>query len=345
MMIIFLIALSAICLYKIKFSSFHSDYISIPATNSIKGIFAIIILLSHLRSYIVIPESTGNRLFVTFLNILGQLMVTMFFFYSGFGIMESYRKKLNYAKGFLKNRVLKTLIHFNMAVLIFLIEGLLIGKAYKWQNYAFCWIGWESIGNSNWFIFVILAMYVITFVSMKLANMKKGKEQSILIISVCLMSVVLWGVLFITKGSIWCNTLLCYPVGMLYSLIKPKIDEVIQSKKIFYYASVSGVAVVFFGLYLLLRGNVVAYSVLACLFVFLITLITVKVKINNRILQWLGKYSFSIYILQRIPMILLKHLGLAENVLIFSIASITLTLLLAVGYQKCTDLLDKRLFN
>ena len=343
MMIIFLIALAAICLYKIKFSSFHSDYISIPATNSIKGIFAIIILLSHLRSYIVIPESTGNRLFVTFLNILGQLMVTMFFFYSGFGIMESYRKKLNYDKGFLKNRVLKTLIHFDMAVLIFLIEGLLIGKAYEWQNYAFCWIGWESIGNSNWFIFVILAMYVITFVSMKFANMKKGKEQSILIISVCLMSVVLWGVLFITKGSIWCNTLLCYPVGMLYSLIKPKIDKIIQSEKYIYYVLLASVIVVFVGLYWL-KGNVVAYSVLACIFVLLITLISIKVQIHNKALQWLGKYSFSIYIVQRLPMMLLSHLNINENIAVFSLVSVVATLFVAFVYQKCINAIDKKFF-
>ncbi|MBR2335330.1 MAG: acyltransferase family protein [Clostridia bacterium] len=344
MMIVFVIALAAICVYKIKFSSFHDDYMSIPATNSIKGIFAVIILFSHLRSYITLTPNLGNKIFIIFLNILGQLMVTMFFFYSGFGIMESWRNKENYYKGFLRKRVLKTLVHFDIAVLLFLMVGLLIGKTYPWQNYAFCWIGWESIGNSNWFIFVILILYVVTFISMKLATLKKGKEQVVLIISVCLMSVVLWVTLFFTKSSIWCNTLLCYPIGMLYSLIKSKIDDIVQSNKYIYYFLLAITSVVFGALYLM-RGNVVVYSVMACAFVVLVTLITIKVQLNNKVLRWLGKYAFSIYILQRLPMILLKHLGLAENLWLFSTVSIAATLFVAFAYQKCTDLVDKRLFN
>ena len=87
------------------------------------------------------------------------------------------------------------------------------------------------------------------------------------------------------------------------------------------------------------------YSVMACAFVVLVTLITIKVQLNNKVLRWLGKYAFSIYILQRLPMILLKHLGLAENLWLFSTVSIAATLFVAFAYQKCTDLVDKRLFN
>ncbi len=343
-MIIFIFALVAICLYRIKFSGFHSDYMSISKTNSIKGIFAVIILLSHLRSYIVLPENMGNKLFVIFLNILGQLMVTMFFFYSGYGIMESYRQKANYDKGFFKKRILKTLVHFDIAVLLFLIASLLIGKSYVWQNYVLCWIGWESLGNSNWFVFVILALYLLTFVAMKLANMKEEKSEVVFISLVAILSAVLWVVLFLAKGGTWCNTLWCYPLGMLYSLIKPKLDNLLHSKKYIYWIALAitaiGVAILY-----LLRSNVVVYSVLACVFVLLLTFVTVKVQMDNKILQWLGKYSFSIYILQRLPMILLKNFGLAENLLIFSVVSITATLLLAVGYQKCTNLIDKKIFG
>ncbi len=342
MMIVFVIALAAICLYKIKFSSFHGDYMSIPATNSIKGIFAVIILFSHLRSYISLTPNFGNRIFVIFLKILGQLMVTMFFFYSGFGIIESFKKKENYHKGFLKKRVLKTLVHFDIAVLLFLTVGLLIGKTYPWQNYAFCWIGWESIGNSNWFIFVILALYVITFLSMNFANIKGQRSVKVLIASVSVLSFVLWVPLFLLKGSIWCNTLLCYPLGMMFSLVKPKLDDIVNRKKYSYYVITGLLAVLFAGLYLV-KANVVVYSIVACLFVLFVTMITVKVKIDNKILRWLGKYSFSIYILQRLPMIIFRHIGLSENVMVFSLLSIISTLLLAVGFQKLTDLIDDKL--
>ncbi len=343
MMIVFPLALAAICLYKIKFSSFHSDYMSIPVTSSVKGAFAVMILFSHLRNYIVLSDGLGDRLFAFFLNLFGQLMVTMFFFYSGFGIMESFQKKENYHRGFLKKRALKILVHFDIAVLLFAAVGLLVGKIYPWQNYAFSLIGWESIGNSNWFIFVILALYLITFPSMLLAKRSGRQNGKVLLLWVTLFCVALWVPLFLLKGDVWCNTLLCYPTGMLFSLIKPWFDGVIQRSKLSYCGITGFLAVAFLGLYLLKR-SVVVYSVVACLFVLLFTALTAKVKIDNGILRWLGKHAFSIYILQRLPMILLRHWGLSGNILLFSALSLVATLLLAAGFQKLTDFVDKKCF-
>ena len=344
MMIAFPLALAAICLYKIKFSRFHGDYMSIPATSSVKGVFAVMILFSHLRNYIVLSAGLGDRLFAFFLNLFGQLMVTMFFFYSGFGIMESFQKKENYHRGFLKKRVLKTLAHFDIAVLLFVAVGLLVGKTYSWQNYALALIGWESIGNSNWFIFVILALYLITFPSMLLARRSGQQSGKALLLWVTLFCVALWVPLFLLKGDVWCNTLLCYPVGMLFSLVKPRFDGVILKNKFSYYGITGAFAVTFAVLYLF-KQSAVVYSAVACLFVLLFTALTVKVKIDNGILRWLGKHAFSIYILQRLPMILLRHWGLSENILLFSALSLVATLLLAAGFQKLTDFVDKKCFR
>lgn len=45
----------------------------------------------------------------------------------------------------------------------------------------------------------------------------------------------------------------------------------------------------------------------------LVLLVSMKMEINNNILQWFGKHTFSVYILQRIPMIVLKDLGIADS--------------------------------
>ena len=45
------------------------------------------------------------------------------------------------------------------------------------------------------------------------------------------------------------------------------------------------------------------------LFALLIVIITMRLSIQNKILYWLGKNLFGLYILQRIPMIILKHLN------------------------------------
>ncbi len=343
-MIIFLCALVAICLYKIKFSRFHTDYMGFSATGAIKGIFAVIILFSHMTGYVEIVSTLGNNIFAAFLARIGQLMVTMFFFYSGYGIMESYQKKPNYEKGFLKNRAVKTLVHFDIAVLLYLLLNIVIGRYYEWQSYVFCWIGWETIGNSNWFVFDMLLLYSITWFALKMVRRLSRMRNIWLLVLVSVLSIGAWIVLAVVKGTVcWYNTLLCYPFGMAFSMIKPKLEKAITQKCGRYYL-ITGIVLATFAATYLMEGEI-SYSIAACLFTLLLTLISVKVQINNRVLQWLGKYSFSIYILQRLPMRLFEHLGWNANAVVFSLVSIAATLLLSVVFQKLLDSIDGVLFK
>ena len=90
-MLILLLLLAAICLVGIKFDSFLNDYIGKEQTTSIKGIFAIIILFSHLKGYIELSGPLDSA-FCSILNYIGQLMVAIFFFYSGYGVLISFLK-------------------------------------------------------------------------------------------------------------------------------------------------------------------------------------------------------------------------------------------------------------
>ena len=93
-MIIFAVILLVLCVYKIKFAKFHCDYMSIERTGSIKGIFAVIIFLSHIRQYCGVVFSADN-IVIWGLDIIGQLMVALFFFYSGFGVLHAYTQRAN----------------------------------------------------------------------------------------------------------------------------------------------------------------------------------------------------------------------------------------------------------
>ena len=92
----------AISCYEMKLSSFHLDYMSISSTTAIKGIFAIIILLSHAQSFLSLGEGVPDRAFGFVMRYLDQLMVAMYFFYSGYGILESSKFKKGYAAMFSK---------------------------------------------------------------------------------------------------------------------------------------------------------------------------------------------------------------------------------------------------
>lgn len=334
-MIVFLILLLLLSIYKIKFASFNGDYMSRESTASVKGIFIMLVFLSHIRGYMTLP---GDDAFSIIITAIGQLMVAMFLFYSGYGVLESYKNKPNYADGFLKNRFLKTLLHFDVAVLLFVILNLIIGDSYSAKEYILCWTGWESIGNSNWFIFVILALYLLSWIGFELAD----REHLLrFCVALTLLTLCLAVVLKVAgKGQWWYDTVLCYPAGMWYSLCKAEIDKSLQKKQVYYPALIC-VILVFFLLYRM--DSATSYCICTAVFSLAFVLITMKVRIGNKALAWLGNHLFEIYILQRIPMIILSRAGVKSPVLLTA-AALVLTTALAAVFSFALKSLDRKLF-
>ena len=196
----------------------------------------------------------------------------------------------------------------------------------------------------------MLALYLVTLPALLLAGRARRKPLWACLITT-VFSLVLWVVLRELRpggwGTIWYNTILCYPLGMWYSLARERLDRLWQRRKALSWLSLFLVLACFAGCALLYRrtGRVEAYSLYACVFSLLVVFVTARVRLDNPILRWLGENSFAIYILQRLPMILLQHLGLARYNLLFAALSIALTLPLAWGFNKLYALVDRRLFS
>ena len=339
-MAVYLLLLLIVCCCGMKFSSFHQDYMSISATTAIKGIFAIIILLSHLRQYIVLGPGIPDRAFGFTMRYLEQLMVAAYFFYSGFGIAESAKRKEGYVQGFFKKRFLKTLLHFDLAVLLFLLVQTWLGNHFETRRYILCWIAWEDLGNSAWFIFAILALYLISYATL-LVKDRFARPQLFLACSVSALTVGLWLFLFLTKRPAywWYDTLAVFPAGIWYSLLKERVDKLTIQARI----GLAALLVIGFLLWRHLIG-IDRYGACAILFILALTAVTTFVKCDNIVLQWLGKHCFSIYILQRLPMIVLDRTSLGNQPIVFTAITLVCALLLAWAFTAMTDRIDKRVF-
>ena len=92
-------------------------------------------------------------------------MLTMFFVYFEYGIIESIKNKENYTNIFLKNRFLKTLLHFDFAVLLYLFLSIILNIDYSVFTNTLAFTGRISIENSNWLVFVMLSLYLIIYFS------------------------------------------------------------------------------------------------------------------------------------------------------------------------------------
>lgn len=292
-------------------------------TTCINGIFVLFVFLSHFGQYETMP---WDRI----LSAIGQLMVAPFLFYSGYGIMEQIQKRGDgYIDSMPRKRILKFYIHFCMALSIYLMLLFVLGKGYSLPRILLAFTGWSSIGNSNWYVFAILVMYSIVYVSFKC--FKKHE------LSVCILLTLLYIIVMKeTKGQDWWyNIILCYPAGMILSKHKDRVCSVIQKPVFFVLMLVLALA-----LYLV-SFPILAYEVIAITLCFLIVDVCAHKEIKNSLFHFLGQYVFEIYILQRISMNLFN--GCLAG-WVYLTACILVTLVLAYCFKKLETAIDKYIF-
>ena len=341
-MIVFLIILLMLILYRIRFASFHDDYLGLDQCTAIRGIFAVIIFLSHARGYLELGSGLGDRIVNVVMRMIGQSMVSMFFFYSGYGIAVSYLNKKDYDRLFFRKRIIKTLVHFDLAIILYILLNLYFGRVYSLKTYLLSMIGFISIGNSNWFIFVILVLYLITWISFILIKIFRIPKKRIMYF-VLLLSLVFWFVMYkMNFSGNWYNTMLCYPVGMIYGVYQEQITLNMKNNR--KYALSFCAVLLFVGLCYIFKGNNITYSVFSVLFALIVVMVSMKVKIQNQVLLWIGKYSFSIYILQRFTMILLRYAGIT-NPLIFTSFAMISTFLMAYCFEILLRFVDRNVLH
>ena len=75
-----------------------------------------------------------------------------------------------------------------------------------------------------------------------------------------------------------------------------------------------------------------------------VVLVTMKIRVYNPVLEWFGKHVFSIYILQRIPMIILDRFGFIDGHKYMCLMAVfALTIPFALAFEKVTDAALKKL--
>lgn len=334
-------------LYRAKPSAFckggrlGGDYLSMETTTAVKGIFILCIFLTHSAQYVKVGADGLAPLYNLFRNGVLQGVVTMFFFYSGYGVLESFKKKgFSYIQKFPKNRILKIVLHFDIAVLAYLVLALIRGKSYTLSHTLLAFTGWTALGNSNWFVFDILAAYLLTYAAFVIFRKAKPIFS---VIAVTVLSLGFMLVMYKTQPDRFYNTFICYAAGMWWSLYKEKLEKLLFTKKPVWALAFLISLGAYYALYRH-RENAVCYCAMMLVFTFACVLFTAAVKVGNRALAWFGKVSFSIFIIMRIPMIILCDLGFAKDKYLFIFLSFIATAALAWGYDALLGVIDRKLF-
>ena len=349
------LALIALCLYNVTFAEkgrLYTDYMAKENTLALQGIFVLYVILRHFSSYV--PYSRPIDGLAKLINSgTGQLLVTPFLFVSGYGVMEAVFRKASLPDGKrniyisrLPVKMLKTLIHFDIAVLLYVGLQFCLGRRYSPDRIALSLIGWKAVGNSNWYIFAVLIMYLATWISFTALRNRHGLAIAL----VSLLSVLYLIIIQKYKDGYWYNTIICYPCGMWFSFFRAKAGEkreriygVLQKNHLLIYVCLLALAGYLLHITSIHRkeGDLM-YAAWDCAFLFLVFLLSMKVRFNNPFLRFLGSHVFSLYILQRIPMIILDRLGIAKQYPgVCFLAVIAVTACMAVPFDMLMGRLDR----
>lgn len=331
-MIIFYAALLLIIIFSLRYTKYNNEYLSYETTNIVKGVFILLVFIKHATPYIakVCDRSEiGGDLFWFIDKNVGQWIVAMFLFYSGYGIMESIRKKgSNYIETIPKKRILNVLVNFDIAVLLFIIVALFVGTPLTVKQIIMSFTGWDSVGNSNWYIFIILICYAIAFISFY--KQKSHLRSAFLCLILCLASIF---ILSYYKQEYWYNTMLCFCAGIYFSILK---NEDFILKRYWYILSLTIICLVILN-YSPFSLKGLTYNAKSIVFCAMIILLTMKLRLKSNTLLWCGKNLFPLYIYQRIPMIILANVSgglfITNYPISYTLSCLVITVLIALLYK------------
>ncbi len=334
-MSLLLLLFALLCLFSMKKTEdgTASVYLSRHHTCFINGFFIIYVFLRHISEYGIQLSSLDTKFFELEGHVVGQLLVSTFLFFSGYGIQLSLQNKgKSYAKDLVRKRFLGLLRNFAMAVLIYVAVQYALGKVFSLQHIALSLVAWSSVGNSNWFIFMSLVEYLIIAVCYVVFS-RYGRVAPVLA-AACVTLFWTFTICFF-KEYYWFNTIMCMPLGMVLALFRDEayrlqvrmgwrvlllaLPLLIVGRELHvqsywwceglihpYIASCMGTtlsntgAVLFAGGVALLAGwlSVAGFS---------------PAK-NGKLLVWCGGPAlFYLYIFQRLPMLVGDHFGMAAS--------------------------------
>ena len=257
------------------------------------------------------------------------MVVVMFLFYSGYGVMCAIMSKgTSYVNAIPRKRLLTVWLNFMVAVCVFFAARNMfqIEPEASLKTFALSLVCWDSVGNSNWYIFVILLLYLLTYVSFK-NNVSRGAQLGLLV-ALSATSIIALAYL---KPYWWYDTLMAYPFGAAFAYWRPKIEKAASHT----YLLMLAVAVAVF-VWTYEFGNQMPglwHNLRAVAFAMALVLLSMKWQPKSKALAWMGRNLFPLYIYQRLPMMVLAAPLCAERTALYFIICLGCTFALAYAYR------------
>ncbi len=282
-----------------KKSEWNEEVLSLEQTKAIEAFAAICIMFHHMAqktcAYWMDSDYIVNGLnpFV----MTGYLFVAIFFFFSGYGLIKSYKTKENYLQRFLPKRLSPLFVAAVLIGFVFLSARVGMKENVRFQFFSFGEP--RQINPNGWFPIAITVLYIGFYLSYRFCKNKKVALG--LTCAVALAYIVYCD--FFLFGTWWYNTIPAFCAGLIFAEYEKPF---IQSIKKHYILNVIilcvlNVVFIYFSVQHSREYNrfvqLLSQMASSVTFVLLLIVLGLKVKIGNKALAFIGGMTLELYLI------------------------------------------------
>ena len=355
MIIVWYLALAALLFFGVKVcrsKTWNEENMSFNQTKCFLGFCAMIIVFHHISQDTCAPWLNpryirhGLDIFVT----AGYPMVAMFFFCSGFGLYKSAKAKPDFFKRFIPARIIPILIPTVLTLLVYI--GFRLWRHIKITiDPPFAVNGHNTLHPYIWYVPCIIVMYILFYIGFGLF---KKDWAGILVVLLGTIGYIFFCVKF-EYGTWWYNTPHMFLMGILVAKYEKKFFE--SCKKLYPLRVIINIllcVVLWYlgdnagGLYLqkfhhpysgvyIFRSGLIGciFQVLYTFaFVSLYYLLSMKLKVGNKVTGFLGKFTLELYLVHGIFIHMFGFYMIHDRIKpVYYIENVPLFVLVVIGFS------------
>lgn len=319
-LVLFLIAFTGILhLNRSVIQAFSKEFCDL-----IKGVCAILIVLTHLK---VCPH-----------YIFSKEIVAIFYFISGYGLMNSMLVKKNYLESFVKYRLSAVILPFVVVMILYQVVFTIDGNNFDFYK-LICDIACGNLPLPySWFVVSILFFYISFYLVFKYINSWKYAQLALL----CVVLMYIWSTFIFHWGVWWRISSLAFNLGVFWRYKEDILMEYLAKYKLVLVIVPVFMLLLYISLpsYFSWGENPVSYAF--CLFfpVIIVFLTYRWGRYRNKYLSFLGDISYEIYILQGVFIYILRgnHIYISSQI-VYVISVLVSTVIVAYLLHRVLSLI------
>lgn len=307
----------------------NNKELSLQTCNVLKGIAILGVFVGHYSK-----EFHGLVLYKLFCS-LGLFSVSLFFFISGYGLMQGVMHKADYQKSFLRKRVLPIILTYTIVVLFY--WGISDFEGLDWKRVLLC-----CYTPFSWYIFSIISLYGMTYIALLYTQNARKIIIIVTLLLVVYIAVALYFEQFLPYPLLGGLQMITFIIGMMLATFKG-LHKLLANNN--WFALLSFLFFVFWGFNLTdkyvhwpkviinVSDEIQSYIFPFVIFGFMRLVEVTRLESLWRVLQ---RYSLEIYLFHGCVLFgMLERYSFCSELYIFVMFSITLVLSVATKKVVC----------